>query len=67
MHFDYRARLKGGPQVARMLQARTGRSDKQQQEQNSPNLVHQLQPISALGLEKTLFWQPNYLPSMGVA
>ena len=33
----YRARLKGGPQVAWMLQARPGRSGKQQQQQNSPN------------------------------
>ena len=30
--------LKGGPLVARMLQATPGRCGKQQQEQNSPNL-----------------------------
>ena len=34
----YRVRLKGGSQVAWMLQAKPGRSDKQQQEQNSTNL-----------------------------
>ena len=35
----YRAPLRGGPQVAWMLQASWGRSGKQEQEQNSPNLV----------------------------
>ena len=34
----YSARPKGGPLVAWMLQAKPGRSDKQQQEQNSTNL-----------------------------
>ena len=34
----YRTRLKGGTQVAWNLQAKPGRSGKQQQEQNSPNL-----------------------------
>ena len=33
----YRARLKSGPQVAWMLQARPGRSGKQNQEKKSPN------------------------------
>ena len=33
-----RAWLKGGPQIAWMLQAKPGRSGKQPQEQNSPNL-----------------------------
>ena len=36
--YVYRARLIGGPQVARMLQASWGRSGKQEQEQNSQNL-----------------------------
>ena len=36
--YMYRARLKGIGQVARMLQASSGRSGKQQQEQNSRNL-----------------------------
>ena len=36
---SYRARLKGGPQVAWMLQAKPDRSGKQQHKQNSPNLV----------------------------
>ena len=35
----YKDRLKGGPQVEWMLQAIPGRSGKQEQEQNSPNLV----------------------------
>ena len=34
----YRAGLKNGPQVARIFQASWGRSGKQQQKQNSPNL-----------------------------
>ena len=34
----YRARQKNGSQVARIVQARPGRSGKQQQEQNSRNL-----------------------------
>ena len=34
----HRARLKGGPQVARMLQEKPSRSGKQEQQQNSPNL-----------------------------
>ena len=34
----YGAPLMGGPQVAWMLQASWGRSDKQEQEQNSRNL-----------------------------
>ena len=34
----YRARQKNGSQVARILQARPGRSGKQQQEQNTRNL-----------------------------
>ena len=34
----YRARQKNGSQVARIVQARPGRSGKQEQEQNSPNL-----------------------------
>ena len=41
-----RDRLKSMHQVAWMLQAIWGRSDKQQQLQNSPNLVHRLWPIS---------------------
>ena len=36
--FMYRARLKGGPQVILMLQAKPGRSGKQEQEQNCPSL-----------------------------
>ena len=40
----YRARLKGFGQVGRMLQAKLGRSGKQHQGQNSPNL--QLKPLS---------------------
>ena len=35
---EYRARQKNGSQVARIFQARPGRSGKQQQEQNSRNL-----------------------------
>ena len=35
---SYRARQKNGSQVARIFQARPGRSCKQQQEQNSRNL-----------------------------
>ena len=35
---NYRAQLKDGPQVVWMLQARSGRSAKQEQEQNSPNM-----------------------------
>ena len=34
----YRARLKGGPQVEGMLQAKPSRSGKQEREDNSPNL-----------------------------
>ena len=42
-----RARLKGGPQVSRMLQANPGRSGKQEQKQNSLNLgpAFQLTPV----------------------
>ena len=35
----YRGRLKGICQVVRMMQASSGRSGKQQQQQNSPNLA----------------------------
>ena len=41
----YRVRLKGGPQVVWMLQVRPGRSGKQQQQQNSPNLGATSEPI----------------------
>ena len=40
----YRARQKNGSQVARIFQARPGRSGKQQQEQNSRNLGTVLLP-----------------------
>ena len=43
---DVEARLKGGPQVACMLQAWPGRSGKQLQEQISPNLELIIKRIS---------------------
>ena len=42
----YRPWLKGGPQFVRMLQARPGRSSKQRQKQNSPNLESTCYPTS---------------------
>ena len=54
-HKDYRARLKGGPQVARMPQAKPGRIGKQAQEQNSPNLL--AEPCSSpIEVERYFSW-----------
>ena len=43
---DYRGGLNYHSQVVRMLQACSGRTDKQLQEQNSPNLGTKLQPTT---------------------
>ena len=52
----YRARQKNGSQVARIFQARPGRSGKQQQEQNSRKLgtVFLPGPVMGIGYAKTL-------------
>ena len=55
----YRARQKNGSEVARIFQARPGRSGKQRREQNSPNLgtVFLPGPVVRLhDLEKSNEW-----------
>ena len=66
----YRAPLIGGPQVGWMLRASSGRSGKQEQEQNSPNLgpAYQWSPVECVSqnewLKEDKFQKSNSLTEM---